>query len=171
MIERELEFIRRHGYAEPVDLKIGVMLEVPSLLWQLDQLLPKVDFVSVGSNDLMQFVFASDRSNVHMTDRYDTLSPAFLRLLRHVVLTTEKYKVPLTLCGEMAGRPLEAMALIGLGFRSLSMSSAYVGPIKSMLLSLNATEIQDYVLSGLDTNVDSLRSDLEAFAKDKQILI
>lgn len=171
LIEHEMSFIKQHGHHLPSDLKIGIMLEVPSLLWQLDQLLPKVDFISVGSNDLKQFVFAADRSNVMVNERFDNLSPAFLRLLRNIVVAADKQDVPLTLCGEMAGQPLEAMALIGLGFRSLSMAPAYVGPVKSMVLNLKLSEIEDYVLSGLERDTDSLRLDFEAFAKDKQIQI
>lgn len=171
LIERELSFMRRHGHEEPTKVLVGTMLEVPSLIWQLDKLLPKTDFVSVGSNDLMQFIFAADRSNMHITNRFDPLNPAFLRVLRQIVVQTEKHNVPLTLCGEIAGKPLEAMALVGLGFRSISMAPASIGPVKAMLSALDTSEIEDYVLSGLDTKASSLRPDLEAFAKDKKIHI
>ncbi len=171
LIDKELTFMRRHGHEEPTKILVGAMLEVPSLIWQLDKLLPQTDFISVGSNDLMQFIFAADRANMHISDRFDPLNPAFLRALRQIVVETNKHNVPLTLCGEMAGKPLETMALIGLGFRSISMAPASIGPVKSMLRSLNATEIEDYVLSGLDTKASSLRPDLEAFAKEKEIQI
>ncbi len=171
LIDRELNFMSQHHHTTPSKILVGTMLEVPSLIWQLDKLLPKVDFMSVGSNDLTQFIFAADRSNLLVADRFDSLSPTFLRVLRQIVSESEKYNVPLNLCGEMAGKPLEAMALIGLGFRSISMAPASIGPVKSMILSLNASEIQDYVLSGLDTNVISLREDLIAFAREKQIHI
>ncbi len=171
LIDRELNFMRRHGHEEPTKVLVGTMLEVPSLIWQLDKLLPKTDFISVGSNDLMQFIFAADRSNMHITNRFDPLSPAFLRVLRQIVVQTEKHNVPLTLCGEIAGKPLEAMALVGLGFRSISMAPASIGPVKTMLSALDTSEVEDYVLSGLDTKASSLRPDLEAFAKDKKIHI
>ena len=171
LIERELCFMLRHGHQEPSKILIGLMLEVPSIIWQLDNLLPKVDFISVGSNDLMQFIFAADRSNMHINERFDSLSPAFLRVLRQIVVESQKYNVPLTLCGEMAGKPLEAMALIGLGYRAISMAPASIGPVKSMLTSLNATEIEDYVLTGLDSKSQSLRQDLISFAQEKQVNI
>ncbi len=171
LIDRELNFMRRHGHEEPTKVLVGTMLEVPSLIWQLDKLLPKTDFISVGSNDLMQFIFAADRSNMHITNRFDPLSPAFLRVLRQIVVQTEKHNVPLTLCGEIAGKPLEAMTLVGLGFRSISMAPASIGPVKTMLSALDTSEVEDYVLSGLDTKASSLRPDLEAFAKDKKIHI
>ena len=171
LIDREVEFMKLHDYQAPTKVLVGCMLEVPALIWQLDKLLPLVDFISIGSNDLMQFVFASDRGNVKVGNRFDTLNPAFLRMLRHIVIETDKYDVPLTLCGEFAGKPLEAMALIGLGFRSISVSPASIGPVKTMILSLNAQDVQDFVLSGLDTKVSSLREDLISFAREKQIII
>ena len=104
------------------------MIEVPSLLFELDALLPRVDFVSVGSNDLLQYLFAADRNNTACLDRYDALSAAPLRALAAIVDAAKRHNRPLSLCGEMAGRPLEAMALIGLGYRSISMAPASVGP-------------------------------------------
>ncbi len=138
LIDRELVILKRHGRPEPKRLFIGAMIEVPALLWQLDNILPLADFASVGSNDLMQFLFAIDRSNMLVADRFDALNPAALSALRTIVEGAAKHKVPLNLCGEMAGKPLEAMALIGLGFRSISMAPASVGPVKAMVLSLDA---------------------------------
>ena len=117
---------------------VGAMIEVPALLWQLDRILPLADFASVGSNDLMQFLFAADRGNMRVAERFDALNPAGLKALKLIVEAANRHDVPLTLCGEMAGRPLEAMALIGLGFRSISMAPASVGPVKAMILSLDA---------------------------------
>ena len=118
------------------------MIEVPALLWQLDCLLPLADFASVGSNDLLQFLFAADRGNARVADRFDSLNPAALKALRVIVEGAERHAVPLTLCGEMAGRPLEAMAVIGLGFRAISMAPASVGPVKAMILSLDVGELR-----------------------------
>ena len=101
-------------------------------------MLPLADFVSVGSNDLMQFLFAADRGNMRVSERFDALNPAALKALKLIADAANRHEVPLTLCGEMAGRPLEAMALIGLGFRSISMAPASVGPVKAMVLSLDA---------------------------------
>ena len=114
------------------------MLEVPSLAEMLDVLLPRLDFLSIGTNDLTQFLFAADRSNPRLAERYDWLSPAILRFLRRIVRAADKARVPLSVCGEMGGRTLEAMALIGIGIRRLSITPVAVGPIKAMIRSLDA---------------------------------
>ena len=110
---------------------------VPALAEMLDQLLPKIDFLSIGTNDLTQFLFAADRSHPRLAERYDWLSPAILRFLQRVVNHARDHKVPVAVCGEMGGRTLEAMALIGLGIRRLSITPAAVGPIKAMIRSLD----------------------------------
>lgn len=138
LIDREIAHMRRHGHEEPTRLLIGAMVEVPSLLWQLDGLVRMVDFISVGSNDLHQFMTASDRGNVMVAGRFDQLSLPFLRALQQIVSVAGKAGLPVTLCGEMAGSPLAAMALIGLGYRSLSMSASAIGPVKAMALALDA---------------------------------
>ncbi|MEJ2117455.1 MAG: phosphoenolpyruvate--protein phosphotransferase, partial [Alphaproteobacteria bacterium] len=122
LIEKDLAHLRRHSQQGPSKIALGAMVEIPALLWQLDELFCQVDFASVGSNDLLQFIFAADRNNTRVASRFDVLSPTALRALRQIVVAAERHKVPLTLCGEMAGRPLEAMALIGLGYRSISMA-------------------------------------------------
>jgi phosphotransferase system, enzyme I, PtsP len=108
------------------------MLEVPSLYFQLSALLERVDFLSVGSKDLLLFLFASDRGNPQVGERYDTLSPALLRLLRDVVRMCNNASIPVSLCGEMVDQPLEAMVLIGIGFRHLSMNANAVGGVRLM---------------------------------------
>ena len=137
IIDREVKHLSRFAHTLPTALKLGAMVEVPSLLWQLDELMAAVDFVSVGSNDLFQFIMAADRGNGQVSGRFDPLSPAFLRVLHQIVETGEKNHTPVTLCGEMAGRPLTAMALIALGFRSISMAPASIGPVKAMLAALD----------------------------------
>ena len=114
------------------------MVEVPSLYWQLKALLPRVDFLSIGSNDLFQFLFACDRGNPALIDRYDVLSPAALSFLHDMVERCRAAGVRLAVCGEMASRPLEAMALIGLGIHHLSLTPSEVGPVKAMLRSIDA---------------------------------
>jgi len=114
------------------------MLEVPSLLYQLDELLQRVDFLSVGSNDLMQFFYAADRSNKQVADRFDALSAPFLRALKDIAVKGEKYGKLVTLCGELASKPIGALALVALGYRCLSLSPSAVGPVKAMLLELDA---------------------------------
>ncbi len=145
------------------------MLEVPSLGFQLPALLDEVDFVSIGSNDLIQFLFAADRENPKLVDRYDALSPAPLNFLKIVLDACEAKGVPLSLCGEMAGRPLEALALIALGFRQISMPPASIGPVKQMIMHLNAEKAQDLMLKLLESPVTSLRPQLQAFAEEEGI--
>ncbi|MBL8567429.1 MAG: phosphoenolpyruvate--protein phosphotransferase [Hyphomicrobiaceae bacterium] len=138
MFDRELGLIRRKGLPSPERVKLGAMFEVPSLFFELDALLKTVDFLSIGSNDLLQFLFAADRTNARVANRYDPLSVAPLRALKMVADACRGHGVPVTVCGEMAGRPLEALALIALGFRSISMAPSCVGPMKAMVLSLDA---------------------------------
>ena len=147
------------------------MLEVPGLLFQLEQLLSRVDFLSVGSNDLMQFLFATDRGNPRLSDRYDTLSPAALRMLKTVVDHSDAAGKPVTVCGEMAGRPLEAMALVGLGYRRLSMANPNIGPVKEMTRSLNVAALQDFLMPLLGSAEHSLRGKLRSFALDHGVAV
>ncbi|WP_339779593.1 phosphoenolpyruvate--protein phosphotransferase [uncultured Thalassospira sp.] len=165
LLDRQLEREALRGFV-PRTVKVGAMLEVPALVWQANSLLSRVDFLSVGTNDLLQFMFAADRGNPRIEGRYDTLSPSVFTFLRHLVQLCDDRNVRLTICGEMAGRPLEAMALIGLGIRRLSMAPASVGPVKEMVRSMNAKSVEQYVLSLLDSPRKSLRSRLKAFAID-----
>jgi phosphotransferase system, enzyme I, PtsP len=171
LIDREVKILLRHGRPEPKRLMIGAMIEVPALLWQLDRVLPLADFASVGSNDLMQFLFAADRGNMRVAERFDALNPAALKALREIVEAAGRHSVPLTLCGEMAGKPLEAMALIGLGFRSISMAPASVGPVKAMILSLDAGSLRGRLEELLESKNTSLREDLKRFAAEKGVQI
>jgi phosphotransferase system, enzyme I, PtsP len=171
LIDREVMLLKRYGRPEPKRLLIGAMIEVPALLWQLDRLLPLADFASVGSNDLMQFLFATDRSNMLVADRFDALNPAGLLALRVIVEAATKHKVPLNLCGEMAGKPLEAMALIGLGFRSISMAPASVGPVKAMVLSLDAGDLWVRMQELLACKATSVREELKSYAVEKGVQI
>jgi phosphotransferase system enzyme I (PtsP) len=147
------------------------MLEVPGLLFQLEQLLEEVDFLSVGSNDLMQFLFATDRGNPRLSDRYDTLSPAALKMLKTVADACNAADVPVTVCGEMAGRSLEAMALVGLGYRRLSMANPSIGPVKEMTRSLNVKDLQGFMAPLLNSPEHSLRGKLRSFALDHGVAV
>jgi phosphotransferase system enzyme I (PtsP) len=171
LIDREVLILKRHGRPEPKKLMVGIMVEVPALLWQLDRVLPLADFASVGSNDLMQFLFAADRGNARVAGRFDALNPAGLKALKLIVETAKKHQVPLNLCGEMAGKPLEAMALIGLGYRSISMAPASVGPVKAMILSLDAGNIARRLDELLESKDTSLREDLKRFAAEQGVQI
>ena len=171
IIDREVNHLSKFDYQLPSKVKLGAMIEVPSLLWQMGELMDAVDFVSVGSNDLFQFLMAVDRGNSLIADRFDQLSPAFLRVLRHIVESSLRHDKPVTLCGEMAGRPLMAMTLIGLGFRSISMSAATIGPVKAMLGALDASKLNKLLQGELDKHNDahSLRELLLKFAQDNDI--
>lgn len=169
MVEKEKAFLTKHGYKLPEKVLIGAMFEVPSLLFELDAFMPEVDFVSVGSNDLMQFLFASDRTNARVASRFDVLAPAPLRALRTLAKAAKKHRVPLNVCGEMAGRPLEAMTLIGLGLRSISMAPASIGPVKAMILSLNAEHITDCVEDLIKSSAPNIRDSLQKFAAKERI--
>jgi len=138
LIEDQLEWARKAHRKLPTRVEFGAMLEVPSLAEMLDQLLPRVDFISIGTNDLTQFLFAADRSDPRLAQRYDWLSPAILRFLKRVLDAARAAGVPARVCGEMAGRPLEAMALIGIGAENFSITPAGVGPVKAMVRSLDA---------------------------------
>src|ERR1700733_131130 len=166
-LRRELVFAEHCGRTPPESIELGVMVEVPSLLWQLDEIAAAADFLSVGSNDLMQYLFAADRDNKRVAERFDPLSAGFLRALKAIADVGARHGKPVALCGEIGGRPLEAMALIALGYRHLSMSAAAIGRLKAMVLSLEAyaasREIQAMLAVGGDQ--PSLREPLEALAK------
>jgi len=169
LVNKECEILLAKGYQAPNRVQIGAMIEVPGLLFELDTLMKKSDFVSVGSNDLMQFLFAADRTNARVGSRYDSLSSAPLRALKAVVKAAKKHDVPVTLCGEMAGRPIEALALIGLGFRSLSMSPASIGPVKTMILSTHASRASAHLETLLRKSAPNIRQSLNSFAKSEGI--
>jgi phosphotransferase system, enzyme I, PtsP len=139
LFEEQVEWARKGHRKLPKRIEFGAMLEVPSLAEMLDQLLPRVDFISIGTNDLTQFLFAADRSDPRLAQRYDWLSPAILRFLKRVLDACRAADVPARICGEMAGRPLEAMALIGIGAENFSITPAGVGPVKAMVRSLDAS--------------------------------
>jgi len=130
-------WLASHGKKLPVAIRYGAMLEVPGLIETLDLMLPHLDFLSIGTNDLTQFLFAADRAHPRLAERYDWLSPTVMRYLARVVRTVAGSKVALGVCGEMGGRPLEAMALLGVGIERLSITPAGVGPVKAMIRSLD----------------------------------
>jgi phosphotransferase system enzyme I (PtsP) len=173
LFERELTHLRRWGYDLPERVHLGCMIEVPALLYQLEPLMERVDFVSVGSNDLFQYLMASDRGNTRVASRFDTLSITFLRALRSVVRAADKANVPVTLCGELASRPLEAVALVALGFRAISMSPSAIGPVKAAMLALDTSRAAALVNARLDDPmaVGSVRAELSAFVAAEGIPI
>jgi len=164
LLLREVEWAKARGRDGPTSLKVGVMLEVPALVWRLPALLPRVDFVSIGSNDLMQFMYAADRGNARVATRYDTLSPGFLSLLRRISEQCQSHHVEFSICGEMASQPLEAMVLVALGFRKLSMRPNAIGAVKEMILSLDAGALRQEMARLGERNESSLRPVFTEFA-------
>ena len=171
ILDREVARLARLGQDRPAAIRVGTMFEVPALAFQLPALLPHVDFVSIGSNDLFQFFFAVDRGNPRLAERYDTLAPGMLRFLRRIVRECDAAGVPVSLCGEMAGRPLEAMALIGIGLRSISMQPGAIGPVKAMVRSLDVRALASYMDTLLNLPDRSLRGKLRNFAVDHGVAI
>ncbi len=173
IVDREKAHLARHGYKLPSPCELGAMVEVPSLLFQIDEIAREADFLSVGSNDLMQFLFAVDRENRRVADRFDPLSVAALRAFRLIAEKANAAGCPVTVCGEIGGRPLDAMALIGLGFRNLSMSPAALGPLKAMVLSLDAGAVARLIEAEMATMHDgqTLRPALTAFAHENGVPI
>ena len=147
------------------------MIECPSLLWHLDALLPLTDFVSVGTNDLMQYLFAADRGNPRVADRYDPLSPPALRALKQIQEACADTGTPVSVCGEMAGRPLEAFTLVALGFDRLSMPPAGVGPVKQMVLSCDREAARRGVLALLKGSSGSVRNEIETLARKLYVAV
>lgn len=169
VLDLEIERARRRRDALPKEIRVGAMLEVPALAWQIDGLLARADFISIGSNDLVQFLFANDRGHSRLAERYDMLAPAVLTFFSWVAERCEAAGVPLSICGEMAGGVLEAMALIGIGFRNLSMAPASVGPVKAMIRSVDLSVLAPYVGALCRRPDHSVRTALKAFAADHGI--
>jgi phosphotransferase system enzyme I (PtsP) len=173
LVERELTHLRRHGHKLPERVEIGTMVEVPSLLYQLDELLGRVDFLSVGSNDLLQFFYAADRGNKRVADRFDPLSAPILRALKQIAAMAKAHDKPLTLCGELASKPIGALALIAIGYRTLSLSPTAIGPVKAMVLELDAGKITSLIDPLLASPAGSvaIRDKLKAFAAEQGLQI
>ncbi|MEQ8601812.1 MAG: phosphoenolpyruvate--protein phosphotransferase [Marivibrio sp.] len=171
LLMKEVARAEERGEPTPSRLQVGAMLEVPSLAFQIRALAGRADFLSIGSNDLMQFLFASDRGNPRLDGRYDPLSPPALGFLAHVVRESNAAGIPLSVCGEMAGDPLQAMALIGLGVRRLSMAPAAIGPVRTMVRSLDAGAVNDFTHSLLSARGHSLRARLAGFARDHGVAL
>ena len=170
VFEQQLDFLRQHKRIMlPEAIEYGAMIEVPSLVEVLAQLLPKVSFVSVGTNDLTQFLFAADRANPKLAARYDWLSPAILRYLARVSQSLIGQNVRLGVCGEMGGRRLEALALLGIGYRHLSITPAAVGPIKEVIRKVDLGELSEQMGRWLASPPPSLRAELQAWATERDI--
>jgi phosphotransferase system enzyme I (PtsP) len=173
LVERELTHLRRHGHKLPEHVEVGTMVEVPSLLYQLDELLARVDFLSVGTNDLVQFFYAADRGNARVADRFDSISAPVLRALRVIADKSREHGKPVTVCGEIASQPLGALALVGIGYRSLSLTPSSIGPVKAMLLGVHAGKAAGFLTPLIDrpAGTVSIRQQLTKFAEQEGLQI
>jgi phosphotransferase system enzyme I (PtsP) len=171
LVDQEVAWAERRGRPAPSRLDVGAMIEAPSLIWHLDALLPMTDFVSVGTNDLMQYLFAADRGNPRVADRYDPLSPPALRALKQIQEACADTGTPVSVCGEMAGRPLEAFTLVALGFDRLSMPPAGIGPVKQMVLSCDREAARRGVLALLKGSSGSVRNEIETLARKLYVAV
>ncbi|MBY9064538.1 phosphoenolpyruvate--protein phosphotransferase [Sphingomonas yunnanensis] len=169
LFEAQRAFLHQRNKRLPLEVRYGAMLEVPALAYQLDVLLPNIDFLSIGTNDLTQFLFAADRANPKLADRYDWLSSSILRFLRRVIVPAREAGVPVAVCGEMGGRPLEAMALIGIGLDRLSITPAAVGPVKAMIRTLDRAALTTFMDELLVRPPRDMRGALAAWAADRGV--
>ena len=171
LVDVECAWARRRGRPLPDLLRVGAMVECPSLLWHLDALLPLTDFVSIGTNDLFQYMYAADRTNPLVSDRYDPLSPPALRALQTIQKACADTGTPVSICGELAGRPLEAFALITLGFTRLSAPAGGVGPVKRMILSADLTAARRGLANLLGSSSGSIRNEIESLARKLNVAV
>jgi phosphotransferase system enzyme I (PtsP) len=171
IVEQQREWLAGRRKKMPKRVNYGAMLEVPALAETLDILLPKVDFLSIGTNDLTQFLFAADRANPKLAERYDWLSPAILRFLRRIVRECAAANVPVGICGEMGGRSLEAMALIGIGLERFSITPVAVGPIKAMIRSLDRSVLLPAMEALLAKPPESMRAALTDWAEANKVAV
>lgn len=171
LFDMECDWARRRGRPLPSLMRVGAMIECPSLLWHLDALLPLTDFVSVGTNDLFQYLFAADRTNPLVSDRYDPLSPPALRALSEIQRKCADTGTPVSVCGELAGRPLEAFVLLTLGFTRLSAPAAGVGPVKRMVLSADLAAARRSLPTLLGSSSASVRGEFESLARKLNVAV
>ncbi len=169
VFENQLSFLRDRRHVVPETIEYGCMLEVPALAECLDALVPRLSFISVGTNDLTQFLFAADRANPKLAERYDWISPAILRFLKRVSETVVGQPVKIGVCGEMGGRRLEAIALLGIGYRRLSITPAAVGPIKELVRKIDLKEITEQMTQWLLSPPPDMRAALKAWAEERDI--
>ena len=162
----EINREKKRNRIVPNLIQIGAMLEVPSLAFAPNSFFKSVDFLMVGGNDLKQFFFAADRENEKVRKRYDMLSTSFLSFLKLIVKKSEKYKLPLSYCGEDAGRPIEALVLCSLGFKTLSMQPNCIAPVKSLLRNIKLSEIKQIVEFALEANYETVRNQVAEYLEE-----
>ncbi|MES1199665.1 MAG: putative PEP-binding protein, partial [Pseudomonadota bacterium] len=165
LVDRELEWSKKNRRGGPSHVEVGVMVEAPALAFSIPDLKGRADFLSIGTNDLMQYFFAADRGNAKVSDRYDLLSPPALRFLQRIREDADAAGLPLSICGEAAGRPLEAMTFAALGFTRLSMPASGIGPIKQLMLSLDTRAANEALNGFMQLPLASIRKHLMEYAE------
>lgn len=169
LLAQELDWARKHGRTGPVRLEVGAMVEAPALAWQTREIAAEADFLSVGTNDLLQFFFAADRGSARMAERFDILSRPALGFLRHI--RSSAASTPVSVCGEHAGRPVEAMALIALGFDQLSMPAGGIGPVKRMAMATDFNHLRPRLAAWMEDPKVDIRAALCAYATENSIIL
>ena len=171
LFDREVNRATKLGEELPSKIEVGVMLETPALAWSINSICDHADFVSVGANDLMQFFFAADRDNARVSDRYDPLHPAALSVMKYIADGAARSGVPVSVCGEIAGRPIEAITLIALGYRQLSMPVTGIGPVKSAILKLDTEKLRKKIEPHIkpESRLMSLRPIVREFCMEEGI--
>jgi phosphotransferase system enzyme I (PtsP) len=171
LLDSEMEWAVKFGRDLPDKLYVGAMVETPSLAFSIDSLKGKADFLSIGTNDLMQFFFAADRDNARLTGRYDILSRPAMRLMQRMRQRADEAGLPITVCGEAGGRPLEALALIALGYRRLSMQASRIAPIKLLVRSIDVSQMAPRVQEALQSGDQTIRNAMLSIAQDSGVKI
>lgn len=166
LLEREIDRAQRRNQELPSTIKIGAMIETPASAWRADLIAQKVDFLSVGGNDLAQFYFAADRDSERVQRRYDPMNGGFLAFLREAVEKVSRTGTPLSYCGEQTADPVTAAALIGVGVRQFSVPAAFVGRFRRLVRSLDAMAVTDWLVAHESTAQASLRPAFKKFLKD-----
>ncbi|MEE9434346.1 MAG: phosphoenolpyruvate--protein phosphotransferase [Sphingorhabdus sp.] len=169
IFDAQIDYLKGRKRQLPVKIRYGVMLEVPALAEMLDLILPKIDFLSIGTNDLTQFLFAADRADPRLAERYDWLGAPVYRFIQRVIKNCEGHDVDVTVCGEMGGRPLEALGLVGIGIRRLSITPAAIGSIKAMIRSADMASLQVKMEELLANPPQDMRAELAKWADAKGI--
>ena len=167
----EIEWSRARGHAAPSELRVGAMLEAPAFAYGLEEVAGEVDFISLGTNDLLQFFNAADRMMPNVTDRYDVVSRPVMRFLDFIKKECDRLEIPVSVCGEVASRPVEALCLIGLGYTKLSMPASGVGPVKRMLRSVDLTAFREPFIAALHSSSGPFRNEVLALAELQQIAV
>ncbi|MBY0564477.1 MAG: phosphoenolpyruvate--protein phosphotransferase [Hyphomonadaceae bacterium] len=171
LVDRELAWARDRGREAPKTVEVGIMVEAPSIACSVPDLAGRADFLSIGTNDLMQYFFAADRGNQRVSERYDILNPAALRFLQRVCEDARAASLPLSICGEAAGRPLEALALLAIGFRRLSMPASGVGAVKQLILAADIGEAREAIEAMMRSSTSSIRFELVSFAEKNGLIL